>query len=246
MTERIRATQVKDFIRFPFQEPDWVKKMAGIVVLFFFWFIPFLPTIIIFGYLAKLIRGIIVEGKEPFLPEWEDLTQMFNDGLKIMGVSLVYFLPVFLLFIVGYGGFFIPVIFTEAFSLSQGAEITSIFLGYLLGMGLMGLGMMAGFGLGLIAPLSICQVVAQGEFRAAFQLRQIWQIFKANWSGFLVTYLLLSGGAVFAYYAAQLLIFTVIFCCLYPFLAAGLTAYLSVVGSALFADSYRQGLEALE
>lgn len=151
--------------------------MAGIVVLFFFWFIPFLPTIIIFGYLAKLIRGIIVEGKEPFLPEWEDLTQMFNDGLKIMGVSLVYFLPVFLLFIVGYGGFFIPVIFTEAFSLSQGAEITSIFLGYLLGMGLMGLGMMAGFGLGLIAPLSICQVVAQGEFRAAFQLRQIWQIF---------------------------------------------------------------------
>lgn len=246
MTDQIRAPQVKDFIRFPFQEPDWAKKMAVIAGLTFLWFIPFLPAIIIFGYLAKLMRGVIIEGKEPFLPEWENLTEMFNDGLKIMGVSLVYFLPVLLLFIVGYGGFFIPVIFAEAFSLGQGAEIISIFSGYLLGMGLMGLGMIAGFGLGLIAPLGVCQVVARREFRAAFQLGQIWQIFKANWSGFLVTYLLLIGGMVFAYYAAQFLIFTVIFCCLYPLLAAGLTAYLGVVGSALFAENYREGLEALE
>lgn len=246
MSERAAEIRVKDIIRFPFRDPDWAQKLLVISGLFFLWFIPFLPTLIIFGYLAQLMRGIIIEGKEPFLPEWKNLDQMFNDGLKIMGVYLVYYMPVFILLMVGYGGFIVPVIFAEAFSLSPGVEIISIISGYLLGMGLMGVGMMAGFGIGLIVPLSVCQVVARGEFKAAFQLKKIGQILKANWSGFLVSYLLFSGGAVLAYYATQFLIFTVVLCCLYPFLVAGLTAYLSVLGSALFADNYREGLEALE
>jgi hypothetical protein len=47
-----------------------------------------------------------------------------------------------------------------------------------------------------------------------------------------------------AYYGSQMLILTVVLCCLYPLVLSLIGAYLSIVSSALFANAYRDGLAA--
>ena len=197
------------------------------------------------GYVARIMGGIIREGKDPYLPEWQDLGGMFQEGLKIFGAYLVYSLPVTLLVVIGYLTFVLPMIAIDTAVLPEGMEIALILGGYLVGFGLIGIGALLGFAFSLFAPLAVCHLVKEDRFGAAFQVSRWWQVLKANWSGFLLAYLILVGGGMLAYYASQILVFTLILCCLYPFVLAGLGAYLGIVGSALFAQAYQRGSQRM-
>ena len=245
MTEKSDRLEIKEFLSFPFRDPQWVQKLLIAGIMLAIWFIPILPALILSGYLAQLMIGIIGDGREPFLPEWKDFNRLFSDGLQVLGVFFVYFLPIALMLLVGYLAFFLPVLATETFHAGGGLEVLAIISGYLFGFGLMGLGSLLAFGVGLFAPLAVCHVLAEERFGAAFQWGELYRILKANWDGFLVTYLLIIGGSVTAYYGSQFLLLTVVCCCLYPFLWAGIGAYFSVSGSALFAQQYREARDSL-
>jgi len=244
MPQTTEKAQIKESLAFVFDDPRWFQKLLIAAVLIFLWFIPFIPYIILLGYLARLIRGMIQENKDPFLPEWTDFNQLFRDGFQLLAAYLIYFFPIMLILAVGYGAFLLPVLSAELINAGAGVETGLIIMGYLIGLGLMGIGFLLGFAGGIFVPVAICRVVDQGRIRAAFDLRKIWQILKANWSGFLLAYLVVIGGSMIAYYGTQLLIITVVLCCLYPFVLSLVGAYLSVASSALFAGAYRDGLQA--
>jgi hypothetical protein len=242
MAESTHTTQIKESLAFVFEDPRWIQKLLVAALLIFLWFIPFIPMIILLGYMARIMRGMIQENKDPFLPEWTDFNQLFRDGFQLMVAYLVYTLPIMLILAVGYGSFFLPFVTTEMMTAGEGVEGAIIIIGYLIGLGLMGIGFLVAIAGGIFIPVAACRVVVQGRIRAAFDLREIWKVFKANWSGFVLAYLVLIGGSMMAYYGSQLLILTIILCCLYPLVLSLIGAYLSVVSSALFANAYRDGL----
>jgi hypothetical protein len=57
--------------------------------------------------MRRFMKQVIVDGEGPDLPEWRDWGALFLDGIKILGISLIYGLPAFLFIGGGYAMFFI-------------------------------------------------------------------------------------------------------------------------------------------
>ena len=82
-------------LTFFFEDPDWVQKL--LVGSLFALLSPLLiGTVFIAGYAVALARNTM-RGATPLLPEWDDLKEIFIDGLKGVAISLAHKLPVLLL-----------------------------------------------------------------------------------------------------------------------------------------------------
>jgi len=222
MAKKKLTTDISQVLVFPFQDEAWVKKMAIASLLIFVSFILIIPMVFLLGYLAEIIRRIAVEGEPPSLPEWDDLSVYFQDGIRLFGAGAIYLIPsTFLLIvgylIVGYASIFIPIVIMETGGMSDGEGIVLMIAGYLAGFGLMGIGTVLAMITGVMLPVAGSHIVVKEDFSAAFKFGEIWDIFKGNWSGFLVAFLIIIGGFVVLSYGSYLLVVTVILCCLYPF-----------------------------
>ncbi len=96
-------------LSFFFEDPDWVQKL--LVGSLFAVLSPFLiGTVFITGYGVAIARNRM-RGATPVLPEWDDLQEIFIDGLKGVGISLAHKLPVLILIsimcLAVFGGFFL-------------------------------------------------------------------------------------------------------------------------------------------
>ena len=83
-----------DFVRpfaFVFDDPRWLPKIlvGGLFYLLGFLLIGFF---FIMGYQARLARNVIAGVQNP-LPEWDDLGEYFGEGLRLIGVVLVWIIP---------------------------------------------------------------------------------------------------------------------------------------------------------
>ncbi|MCJ7717610.1 MAG: DUF4013 domain-containing protein [Anaerolineales bacterium] len=245
MAKKKLTADISQVLAFPFKEKAWVKKLAIASLLIFISFIPVIPMVLFLGYLAEIIRRIAVEGESPSLPEWEDLSAYFQDGFRLFGAGALYLIPSTVLLVVGYASMFIPIVIMEAGGMSDGEGMILMIMGYLAGFGLMGIGAVFSMVTGGVLPIAGSHVVVNSEFSAAFKLGEIWNIFKANWSGFLIVYLIIIGGSVVLYYGSYIFVATVILCCLYPFVLSFMATYLALVGSVLVAEAYRVGMDNL-
>lgn len=245
MPENLTTDKLKEVFSFPFQEKGWERKLAVAAVLLLFGFIPFIPYIFVSGYVALIMRNV-VETDEMSLPEWSDLSRIFRHGVRLVGVGYMYTLPVLILFLVGYGSMFLPVVTMEMGVLPENTGFVSVLGGYAVGFILMGLAGVLSFVTAVFLPAASTHAVVEEDFGAAFRFKEWWPIFRANWEGFLISFLLLFGGGMMAYYASQILVFTIILCCLYPLVISALGAYLMIVGSVLFARAYREGRSEVE
>ena len=242
MAKKKATNDISQILIFPFQDQQWVKKIAIASVLVFISFIPILPIVLLLGYMAEIIRRIAVNKESPSLPEWDDLGIFFQDGFRLFGAGLIYMIPPALLMIAGYAGMFIPLIIMETGVVGQGQGLLMMIAGYVAGFGLMGIGALISMVTGIVLPVAGAHAAVKRDFSAALKFGEIGNILKANWSGFLVAFLILIGGSVVLYYGSYFLIATVILCCLYPFVICVVVAYLAVVGAALFGEAYRDGL----
>ena len=103
--ESFSTRGLKALFSFPFRKSGWEMKM---VVLAGFSFagmiIPVIPWLFVYGYIAELIRRA-VDSEDPELPGWDDWNDLLVDGLRLMGASLFYVLPLLLLYGVGFGAY---------------------------------------------------------------------------------------------------------------------------------------------
>jgi hypothetical protein len=242
MAEKKLITDISQFLVFPFQDEAWVKKFTIASMLIFISFIPVIPVVRLLGYLAEIIRRIAVDQEPPSLPEWDDLGRFFEDGFRLFGAGALYMIPSTLFILVGYACLFIPAFFTEVGGMGDEEGIILMLAGNLAGFGLMGIGTLLSMIAGVILPVAGSHVAVKRDFAAAFKFAEIRNILKANWSGFLIAFLILIGGSTVLFYGSYFLVLTVILCCLYPFALSIMAAYLALVGSALIADAYRIGV----
>ena len=86
-------SDISQLIIFPAQDDQWIKKILIGSVMILLSFIPIIPALFLLGYYSEIIRQIVVEGKSPSLPEWDDLGKFFQDGIKLFGVGFIYMIP---------------------------------------------------------------------------------------------------------------------------------------------------------
>lgn len=86
---------------FIFQDPNWVTKvMIGAGIWFSAGFTFSLTGAFLIGYGLEVSRRVIAGDENP-LPAWSNLGQRFVDGLLWLFVSVIYFIPAVIIYLVG-------------------------------------------------------------------------------------------------------------------------------------------------
>jgi hypothetical protein len=80
---------------FFFEDPEWVPKLA-VGTLFTLLSPFFIGAILVTGYAVMLARRVR-EDRVPRLPQWDDLQELFLEGLRGLAVTLAHKLPLVLL-----------------------------------------------------------------------------------------------------------------------------------------------------
>jgi hypothetical protein len=246
MNEKTPHLDPSRILIFPFEDENWLPKILIASLLVLLSFIPIIPLVLLLGYGAEIIRIIVLENQEPTLPDWNDLSSLFNRGFRLFGVGAVYMIPTILLIGIGYLGFIIPVFLAEFGGMSEAESVILIIVGYIAGFGLMSVGTLISMITGIVLPIAGIHTAVRDDFQAGFKFKEIWTIFSANWSGFVIAFLILLGSLVVLYYGAYFLAATVILCCLYPFVVCLMSAYLLMVGAGYFGEAYRVASELLK
>lgn len=82
-------------LTFFFEDPDWMPKL--LVGTLFALLTPLgIGSVFVAGYALALARQAMHQ-RSPLLPEWDDLSGIFIEGLKSLTISLTHKLPVILL-----------------------------------------------------------------------------------------------------------------------------------------------------
>lgn len=248
MQQNFTMNGLQTLLYFPLKDAESRKKLLVASAMGLACFvIPVFPYLFLLGYAGMIMRQIILEHKEPSMPDWKDWNELLSLGVKLFGVSFVYSTPVMIPMFLGYLGMLSPALI-EVFSETSNFEaLTFLFLiGTAGGMALFALGMVLSLVIWLILPPAICHVVAKDSFKAGFQVRDWWKVFKANVGGFILSFILGGGLYVVMMMAIQIIYMTIILCCLLPFLMAFISAYMTVVLFTLFAQAYHDGVQKLE
>lgn len=167
-----------DFVKpfaYVFEDPNWVQKillgglfyLAGMLIIGWFF---------VLGYAARTARNII-RGDERPLPEWENVGDFFGEGARLVGVALVYTIPMLALV----AWFIVPAIFMDAMD-SRAAEI--------LGSGIAGclscLIVPLALAMMLFMPASLLFAAVEQRFSAAFEFHRIWAFIRENIGNYLL------------------------------------------------------------
>ena len=153
---------------------DWkILVILGVVCLFSFLL---LPAFLIVGYNYRVIntavRGII-NGRDP-LPEFDDLIEMFIDGVKVVIIQIAYLLVPFIIFM----------IFAAVAGAISGVASSAIML----------IGCLITFVLFVVAELmtqmGICHMAYnEGAFSKAFAISEIKEVIdEIGWFECIITY----------------------------------------------------------
>jgi len=245
MSKSLTSENLRQVLSYPFRDPKWLEKFLIGSLLFLVSFLV-LPLLLIYGYFAEMLRNAIA-GMELALPEWDDWEKKFTDGAKLFLIGLIYMAPIALFFIFIYIFLFAGAIGTEFIDSNNDTfspiwTIVSLF-GTFGWMVLFGLGLFLSLLMGLITPAMICHVIAEDDFSAAFRFREWWNIFRANLSGFAITYVLVLGLFTILNFIYQILAMTIVLCCLAPFILFPGSFYIMAATSVLFGQAYREGVQ---
>jgi hypothetical protein len=247
MKQSFTTETLSTLFSFPFKDARWVPKiLIGSLFLLFSFLI--LPIFFIYGYFFEILRNAI-EDRDPVLPEWDQFEKKFVDGAKLFLVTFIYTLPYILLFLLAFmlisaGSFSTELVGSDIGAGSIPWFFVSLF-GSFGGLFIFGVSMLIGLVLGALLPVALAHMVAKDDLMAGFHVSEWWKIFRANTSGFLISYLIVMACLLLINTATQILNMTIVLCCLTPFISIALTFYLMVVANVIFGQAYRAAVENL-
>jgi len=250
MSEVITTTSLKTLFKFPLQGPNWQSRfLIGAALTFANFLVPIVPTIFVSGYVLQLMRRAI-KGEELALPEWDNWGRLATDGLRMMLIGLVYLLPGMLVFWGGMIFYLIGAVVLPMLAAGEGHRATVVLpLLVMFNMGIMFLSMMLGSILTLLGaiplPVATAHFVAQDKVAAAFRLREWWPLLRVNKLGYFISWVIVAGLGAILYFVLMIAYYSLVLCCLIPLLSAPIGFYLSLVGTALFGQTYRESLALL-
>jgi hypothetical protein len=237
--------------RYPFSDPHWFQKLfMGFLLVLASMLLLFIPSVFLVGYFYRISKRIISEDGLAALPEWDDWGKLFMDGIKLIGASLIYSLPMLLCFVVAFAMLIIPYVnMLETPDNFQGYGVDPTMwrsmLMLLLMYPVMGLSILLSLITVFIAPPALMHLIAQDSFGAAFRLSDWWKTLRANPGGFVIAFLLLLAAFTLQYLGLYILMMSVVLICLYPIFMTLACVYTGMVTFALYGHAYRDGVVVL-
>ncbi len=237
-----------ELLSFPFKDARWQNKMliGGLLALTGFVLLPLM--LFLNGYGLRILRHTIREG-QPTLPEWDNWGDLFLDGLRAVVVFFVYLLPVWMLLCAVFSCLFLPLLVvptTFAFPSEAEAQGTASVLGMLFFFGgqimapvLFALAALPALFLGYFAMVAVTRMVALGTLNAAFDFGAVWRLGVSGFNHFFLALVVYMGLTFAVNYLTSLLIYTIVLCCVYPFVLAAWSFYAQTLFGALFGLAYR-------
>lgn len=153
---------------FPFQDPDWVKKMIipALVML-----IPIVGQIVVLGWALDITRRVIRQDPTP-LPEF-DFGKNLSDGFKGFIISLVYAIPAIILSLP-------PAIVSMLVSSGDTTSTDAYGAGIaIVSVCCYGLLFLYGLALSVILPAAYGHYVATENLSSAFRFREVFGLVRA-------------------------------------------------------------------
>jgi hypothetical protein len=192
------------------EDPDWVKKiLVGGAFTFACALLVGVPFVL--GYFSRTLRNVVAGEPRP-MPEWDDLGGIFNEGLRLTAVYLLYTLGIVAILAALGCVALLPVM-----ALSGGGARPSDAMGLMGGLGIValyGLVMVASLVLALYLPAALARAALRGTVGDGFAWREIVAFITANPGNYLlalVLYLLASFVAQFAIVLCCVGIFPAVF-----------------------------------
>lgn len=241
---------IQGILLFPMRDAEARKQfLIACLVMLAAFIIPVLPTFLLMGYTAKVMRQMIDERKNPSMPAWQDIdwSETFVDGVKLYGAQFVLMLPLLLLVVCGmasiFGGLMSMFLLAEEGTRPLGSiGMILLFAGAMLFVLFSLLSLPYSIILSAVAP----HVAAKRSFSAGFDFKEWWQVFQKALGQFLLAYAL-SFVISFAFVLVmQIALMTLILICIVPFVMIPYSAYLMLVTNALYAQAYSAGRDALQ
>jgi hypothetical protein len=184
-SEAPARTGTVDFGRsfsFVTEDPDWVKKIliggAFTLACALLVGVPF-----VLGYFSRTLRNVVAGAARP-MPEWDDLGGIFNEGLRLTAVYLLYTLG-----IVAILAAFGCVALLPVMALSGSGADPSQALGLMGGLGIValyGLVMVASLALAVYLPAALARAALRGTVADGFAWREILAFISANLGNYLL------------------------------------------------------------
>lgn len=199
------------------EDPEWLKKLLiGGVFALACGLLVGIPFVL--GYFSRTVRNVAAGASLP-LPEWDDLGGLFEEGLRLTAVYLVYTLGVALvLCVIGFA------ILGPLLLAADGGKPSDAVhaLGALGIVAFYGIVMLVALVSAVYLPAALARAALRGSVGEAFAWREVLEFIRAN----LASYVL----ALLAYLLASFLAqFGVLLCCVGAFPAA-FWSYLVLAG----------------
>ncbi len=209
---------ISDSIKYP--SSNWGKVLIlGVITIAS---ILIVPIFLLIGYLFRIIKATLAGLDE--LPEFDEIGEMFVDGLKVFVVGIVYFIPVAIISaIVG-----ALIGSSNAASLSLNPYmIWAVVLGYIVYIIVAAI-------IGLIEVIAIANMAYyDGELGAAFRFSEILDhIAKIGWGKYIITYIVIAIVASIGFLIGFLTIFIIIGIILLPLV---IVPYIYIFGARAIA-----------
>jgi len=180
------------------EDPDWIKKVliggAFTLLSSILVGVPF-----VLGYFGRTLRNVVADAPRP-LPEWDDLGGIFNEGLRLTAVSLIYGLAIAAVVGVPLAVVLVPLVAASA-GHGDASEILGG-LGLVGFVGLYGLAMLVYLVFAVFLPAALARSALRGTVADGFAWREILDFVRANLGNYLITlviYLLASFLAQFGF-----------------------------------------------
>lgn len=193
------------------EDPAWLKKIliGGVFALLSAVLvgIPF-----VFGYVGRTLKNVAAGAALP-LPEWEDLGDLFGEGLRLAVVYLLHVLGA--LAVVAALGCLALLPAMAAGGLGGGRDVSDA-VGALSGLGLVavyGVGLLLSLAVGLYLPAALVRAALRGSIADGFAWRENVAFIRANLGNYLLSLVVY----LVAAFAAQ---FGALLCCVGLFPAA--------------------------
>lgn len=192
---------ISDSINYP--SSNWGKVLfLGVIMIAS---ILIVPVFLLIGYLFRIIKATLAGLDE--LPEFDEIGEMFVDGLKVFVVGIVYSIPVIIINIIGalLGS-------TNSASLSLNPYmIWAVVLGYAVYIIVAAI-------IGLIEVIAIANMAYyDGDLGAAFRFGEVLDhIARIGWGKYIVTYIVIAIVAFIGFLIGMLTVFILIGIILLP------------------------------
>lgn len=243
-------TNLQEILLFPVRDSESRSQfMIACAIMFAAFLVPILPSLILMGYSARIMRQIIEQKKGPSMPVWQgsDWSEMLLDGVRLYGAQIVLMLPLLLLMGCGLvfmisGTIAIPVLTEEG--TSSFALAGMLFM--VIGTFFMGLFALLSMPYSVIISAALPHVAVQRSFQAAFQFREWFSIFRKAIGQFILGYAVILIASFVFMFVIQFAILTIVLMCIVPLLMAPYMAYQILIMNTVYAQAYAVGQDALQ